>query len=77
MNYESLVSEFLQLRDSTFWKFYSDKIDSMLSNRMDKMKTCSIDSVLSTQGEIRALEIVKSLPDNLIKELSENSKQGA
>jgi len=76
-NPSRIADEWLQLKDSSFWELYNTELAKMLSSRMDKMKTCAIDSVLSTQGEIRAFEIVKSLPDNIIKSLSENSKQGA
>ena len=71
-----IIEEYTRLLDSGFWKLYNAELAKMLSNRMDKLRNGALETIQYTQGEVKALEIVKSLPDNIIKELSEKSKQG-
>ena len=69
-----IAEEFLQLRDSDFWKLYNTELDKALSARMDKLRNGAIDMILHTQGEVKSLEFVKLLPDRILADLANKSK---
>jgi hypothetical protein len=71
-----IAEEFLQLRDSDFWKLYNTELDRMMSTRLDRLRNGAIDTILYTQGEVKSIEMVKGLPERILSELAEKSRQG-
>jgi hypothetical protein len=41
---------------------------------MDKLRNDPIEKILYSQGEVKALEFVKALPDRILSDLAEKSK---
>jgi hypothetical protein len=70
-----IIEEYLRLRDSEFWKTYNAELAKMLSNRIDKLRNGALETILYTQGEVKALEIVAKLPESIISALAENQKE--
>jgi len=76
MNVNQIVAEYQSLSDSGFWKLYNAKLDELLSNRLDKLRNGALDTILYTQGGVKTLEIVKTIPNTIMLELAEQSKKG-
>jgi hypothetical protein len=71
-----IAEEWSLLADSDFWKLYNTELVKYQSSRMDKLRTDSIDKIQYTQGEVNALGWVNNLPNRIMTELAEKSKQG-
>jgi hypothetical protein len=71
-----IAEEFLQLRDSDFFVLYNSELDKLLTARLDKLRNGALDTILYTQGAVKMLEIVKGLPEAILSELAQKSKQG-
>ena len=69
-----IAEEWSQLAVSDFWKLYNTELAKYVSSRMDKLRNDPIEKILYSQGEVKALEFVKSLPDRILSDLAEKSK---
>jgi hypothetical protein len=71
-----IAEEWEVLSVSTFWHMYNTELAKYQSSRMDKLRTDSVDKIQYTQGEVNALGWVTNLPNRILTELAEKSKQG-
>ena len=69
-----IAEEWSQLAVSDFWKLYNTELAKYVSSRMDKLRNDPIEKILYSQGEVKALEFVKALPDRILSDLAEKSK---
>ena len=71
-----IAEEFIDFRSREFWKIYSERLNTHLGSRMDKLRNDPIDKILYVQGEVKSLEWVKNLPEAILADLALKSKQG-
>jgi len=71
-----IAEEWALLSVSDFMKLYNAELAKYAGSRMDKLRTDSVDKIQYTQGEVNALGWVTNLPNRIMTELAEKSKQG-
>ena len=71
-----IAEEFIDFRSREFWKIYSERLNTHLGSRMDKLRNDPIEKIQYVQGEVKSLEWVKNLPDAILADLALKSKQG-
>ena len=58
-------------RSSIGWALFAHEIDKKITYETNKLRTCSSDELLKIQAAVLALQSVKCLPDNLVKNESQ------
>lgn len=65
-----VATEARRIFDSEFWKMYRAAIEKKLREHEHLLKSSPLDRIVRVQGYVAALEYVKWLPDELLKQLT-------
>ena len=55
-----------ECRNSVIWKMVCDELDYRISAKINELKKCDAEELLIIQRDIRQLESLKKLPDDVV-----------
>ena len=70
-----ILSDYEALASNDFWKMYLNALNDFAKNRMNALRTANASEFAGVQGELRAITLALSKPEELIKSLTKENEQ--